>query len=103
MSFDLVTSRDNPALQRLRKLAADPAGYRKTGTVWMEGDHLLRAARTRGWTPALVVATEAAMARPELAELALDCGFSSASHLVRSFRAHLGVTPTQFSIFQRNA
>ncbi|HBY36783.1 MULTISPECIES: helix-turn-helix transcriptional regulator [Delftia] len=40
---------------------------------------------------------------PPLAELALDCGFSSASHLVRSFRAHLGVTPTQFSIFQRNA
>jgi len=68
--IEAITSRDNPALQRLRKLAADPAGYRKTGTVWMEGDHLLRAARTRGWTPALVVATEAAMARPELAELA---------------------------------
>ncbi|CAB5656401.1 Arabinose operon regulatory protein [Delftia tsuruhatensis] len=40
---------------------------------------------------------------PPLADLALDCGFSSASHLVRSFRTHLGVTPTQFSLFQRNA
>lgn len=68
---EAITSRDNPALQRLRKLAADPSGYRKTGTVWMEGDHLLRAARTRGWTPALVVATEAAMAREDLHELAL--------------------------------
>ncbi|MDR0225646.1 MAG: AraC family transcriptional regulator [Burkholderiaceae bacterium] len=40
---------------------------------------------------------------PALADLALDCGFSSASHLVRSFRTHLGVTPTQFARFQRNA
>lgn len=38
-----------------------------------------------------------------LAALAEDCGFSSASHLVRSFRVHLGVTPTQFARFQRNA
>jgi TrmH family RNA methyltransferase len=56
-----VTSRDNPALVRLRKLAADPGGYRKTGSVWIEGDHLLRAALQRGWKPSLVVATEAAM------------------------------------------
>jgi len=27
----LITSRDNPLLVRLRKLVADPAGYRKFG------------------------------------------------------------------------
>jgi len=65
-----VTSRDNPALVRLRKLAADPGGYRKTGSVWIEGDHLLRAALQRGWQPALVVLTEAAMQDARLAPLA---------------------------------
>lgn len=61
---EAITSRDNPALARLRKLGADPAGYRKTGSLWVEGDHVLRAALTRGWTPALVVATDAALADP---------------------------------------
>lgn len=65
-----VTSRDNPALVRLRKLAADAGGYRKTGSVWVEGDHLLRAALQRGWTPALVVITEAAMQDAALSSLA---------------------------------
>lgn len=65
-----VTSRDNPALVRLRKLAADPGGYRKTGSVWIEGDHLLRAARQRGWPLGLVVATESAMQDEVLRALA---------------------------------
>lgn len=65
-----VTSRDNPALVRLRKLSSEPGGYRKTGSVWIEGDHLLRAALQRGWKPALVVITEAAMQDAALRELA---------------------------------
>lgn len=64
-----ITSKDNPALLRLRKLAADPGAYRKLGRVWVEGDHLLRAARQRGWRLDLVVATEAAMQDPALAAL----------------------------------
>jgi len=44
----LVTARDNPLLQRVRKLAADPGAYRKLGQVWLEGDHLLDAALRRG-------------------------------------------------------
>jgi len=36
----VITSRDNPLLVRLRKLAADPSAYRKLGDVWIEGDHL---------------------------------------------------------------
>lgn len=70
MKLDRITSRDNPALVRLRKLAAEPGAYRKTGSLWIEGDHLLRAALQRGWTPALVVLTEAALQDPALARLA---------------------------------
>lgn len=70
MKLDAITSRDNPALVRLRKLAADASGYRKTGSLWVEGDHLLRAALQRGWRPTLVVLTEAALQDPQLAELA---------------------------------
>lgn len=42
-------------------------------------------------------------ASPPLVELAVACGFSSASHLVRCFRAHWGVTPTQFARWHRHA
>lgn len=70
MKLEHITSRDNPALVRLRKLGADAGGYRKTDSVWVEGDHLLRAALQRGWRPALVVITEAAMQDAALAALA---------------------------------
>lgn len=70
MKLDPVTSRDNPALVRLRKLATEPGGYRKTGSLWIEGDHLLRAALQRGWRPALVVLTDAAVQDAGLRALA---------------------------------
>lgn len=43
-----ITARDNPLLQRIRKLSADPGAYRKLGGVWLEGDHLVSAALARG-------------------------------------------------------
>jgi TrmH family RNA methyltransferase len=43
-----ITSRDNPLVQRLRKLAQDTAAYRKLGEVWLEGDHLCSAYLARG-------------------------------------------------------
>jgi TrmH family RNA methyltransferase len=70
MKLDHITSRDNPALVRLRKLAADPGGYRKSGSVWLEGDHLLRAARQRDWPLGLVVITETALQDEALRALA---------------------------------
>ncbi|RZJ12026.1 MAG: RNA methyltransferase [Rubrivivax sp.] len=70
MKLDHITSRDNPALVRLRKLSVDAGGYRKTGSVWIEGDHLLRAALQRGWEPSLIVLTEAAMQDADLSALA---------------------------------
>ena len=38
-----ITSRDNPLLVRLRRLAEQPDAYRKQGEVWLEGEHLCRA------------------------------------------------------------
>ncbi|RZI91714.1 MAG: RNA methyltransferase [Variovorax sp.] len=50
-----ITSRDNPLLKDLRKLAQDPGSYRKLGRLWLEGDHLCRAALARGVRPAMAV------------------------------------------------
>lgn len=47
MSCMVITSRDNPLLQRLRKLAADSMAYRKLGDVWVEGEHLCQAVLDR--------------------------------------------------------
>ena len=55
-----VTSRDNPLLVRLRKLVADPAGYRRAGEVWIEGEHLCAAYAQRGGAASQAVITESA-------------------------------------------
>ena len=53
-----ITSRDNPWLKNLRKLAQDSTGYRKAGQVWLEGDHLCRALLARGGRPEVGVFAE---------------------------------------------
>lgn len=58
-----VRSRDNPLLKDLRKLAQDAGAYRKLGRVWLEGDHLCRAARERGLRPGIAVFSETFWAR----------------------------------------
>ncbi len=65
-----IASRDNPLLVKLRKLAADPAAYRKLGMVWIEGEHLCSAWLQRGGEVAQAVLTEAAWDDPGLRELA---------------------------------
>jgi RNA methyltransferase, TrmH family len=50
-----VTSRDNALLKDLRKLAQDSHAYRKQGRIWLEGDHLCRAALQRGQRPSHAV------------------------------------------------
>ncbi|MDT8998488.1 RNA methyltransferase [Paucibacter sp. APW11] len=65
-----ISSRDNPVLQRLRKLSQDGAAYRKIGSVWLEGDHLARAALERGRQPGLALITEQAYAHAGLRALA---------------------------------
>jgi TrmH family RNA methyltransferase len=46
-----IQSRDNALLKELRRLAQDSTAYRKQGQVWLEGDHLCRAASQRGLQP----------------------------------------------------
>ncbi len=66
----VITSHDNPLLVRLRRLVRDGAAYRKAGEVWIEGDHLCRAAVARGRMPTHAVLTEAAWRDAALRELA---------------------------------
>ncbi len=65
-----ITSRDNPLLLRLRKLAADPVAYRKLGAVWVEGEHLCSAFVQRGGVALQAVITEEAWQVPALQQLA---------------------------------
>jgi TrmH family RNA methyltransferase len=50
-----VSSRDNPLLKELRRLTQDSTAYRRQGRIWVEGDHLCRAALLRGVTPEFVI------------------------------------------------
>lgn len=76
MSSDPIThiqSRDNPLLKELRRLSHDSTAYRKVGRVWLEGDHLCRAALARGWTPALAIFSESfwPLAQVQYAQVAI--------------------------------
>ncbi|MES2944260.1 MAG: RNA methyltransferase, partial [Pseudomonadota bacterium] len=53
-----ISSRDNPLIKDLRKLSQNSTAYRKQGRVWLEGDHLCRAALQRGQKPALALFSE---------------------------------------------
>jgi RNA methyltransferase, TrmH family len=63
----VISSRDNPLLKELRKLAQDNTAYRKTGRFWIEGDHLCRAALQRGLVPAVAVFSASISASPLVA------------------------------------
>jgi TrmH family RNA methyltransferase len=53
-----IRSRDNPLVKDLRRLSQDSAAYRRQGRIWLEGDHLCRAALQRGWRPSIAVFAE---------------------------------------------
>ncbi|TFY99342.1 RNA methyltransferase [Ramlibacter henchirensis] len=54
----VVRSAANPQFKALRLLAQDSTAWRKQGRVWLEGDHLCRAALARGVQPELAVYAE---------------------------------------------
>lgn len=43
-----ITSRDNPTVKAIRRLAQESNAYRKLGQYWVEGDHLCHAAMLKG-------------------------------------------------------
>ena len=69
-SIATITSRANPLLVRLRKLAADATAYRRQCEVWIEGEHLCRAFVERGGVPRQAVIAEPAWQDPMLRALA---------------------------------
>jgi RNA methyltransferase, TrmH family len=64
--IQLIRSRSNPLLVQLRQLVQEPAAYRKLGALWIEGDHLCRAALARGFVPQQVIFDERMVGMPEL-------------------------------------
>jgi RNA methyltransferase, TrmH family len=56
-----ITSRDNPLLKELRKLAVDGTAYRKSGRVWIEGEHLCAAYLCKGFKPSMAIFVESKM------------------------------------------
>ena len=53
-----ITSAANPLIKDLRKLTQDSTAYRKQGRIWLEGDHLCRAALAKGLKPTLGLFSE---------------------------------------------
>jgi RNA methyltransferase, TrmH family len=53
-----ITSAGNTLLKELKRLAHDTGAYRKQGRVWLEGDHLCRAALARNVQPELALFAE---------------------------------------------
>ncbi|KQP17740.1 RNA methyltransferase [Pseudorhodoferax sp. Leaf267] len=54
----VLRSRENSLFKDLRRLAQDNSAYRQQGRVWIEGDHLCRAALARGLQPVMAVLAE---------------------------------------------
>ena len=68
-----VSSRDNLLVKELRRLSQDNTAYRKQGRIWLEGDHLCRAALAKGLKPAMAVFSESSwpLAHTEWAQAAV--------------------------------
>lgn len=57
-----LTSRDNPQIKRLRRLAQDNKEYRAQGRYWLEGEHLCMAAMDKGQRAQVLVLSESWLA-----------------------------------------
>ena len=55
MNITEISSRDNALVKELRRLSRESGMYRKLCHIWLEGDHLCRAALTRGLQPKVAV------------------------------------------------
>jgi TrmH family RNA methyltransferase len=65
----LLTSKDNPRVRHWRKLAGDARYRRAQKRALIEGPHLLAAALQHGCKPIVMLATEEALADPEIRQL----------------------------------
>lgn len=83
----VLTSKDNPRVRRWRKLAEDSRYRRKERRALIEGPHLLAAALEHGHKPVTLIATEEAMARPEISRLIEKSGLRAVLLADSVFRA----------------
>lgn len=65
-----LSSRSNPLVQQVRRLANEPVAYRKVQRVWLEGDHLCRAFLQRGGRPAQALISASRHEAPDWRALA---------------------------------
>ena len=65
-----ISSRDNPLLVKLRRLTQDGTSYRRTGVVWVEGEHLCAAAQLRGMSVSQALLSESAQRSARLMAIA---------------------------------
>lgn len=65
-----LSSRDNPLLVALRRAVRDGAAYRRSGAVWLEGEHLCAAAAARGLAVRQALVSETGWARADRRQLA---------------------------------
>jgi TrmH family RNA methyltransferase len=61
-----IRSRDNPQIKALIKLAGSSRERRRTGSTILEGEHLVRAYQQSGGIAETLLASESALARPEI-------------------------------------
>src|SRR6266851_8125977 len=61
-----IQSKDNPQVKSLIKLAGSSRERRRTGTTLLEGEHLVRAYQESGGIAETLLASESALARPEI-------------------------------------
>jgi TrmH family RNA methyltransferase len=61
-----IHSKDNPQVKALIKLAGSSRERRRTGTTLLEGEHLVRAYQESGGMAETILASESALARPEI-------------------------------------
>jgi len=61
-----IRSKDNPQIKALIKLAGSSRERRRAGSTILEGEHLVRAYQESGGVAEMVLASETALARPEV-------------------------------------
>ena len=69
-----IASRDNPRVARWRRIAGDPAGYRRHGSVWLDGEHLCEAWAAAGRAAEHAVVVDEAWQLPRVRRLAAAAG-----------------------------
>lgn len=67
--MQLISSRDNPLLKRMRALAGSPRECRKRGETLLDGAHLVQAALNAGIVPKALACAQGRSSSPEIAQL----------------------------------